>query len=63
MSVAFYWQVTDIYVPSHSILGDVAKRVPTMDLVDELTNFEKETQLKDMKVCWVNGKHNHFVLV
>jgi hypothetical protein len=34
-----------------------------MDLVVELVSFEKETQGKDMKVCWVDGDHNHFVLV
>ncbi len=32
---------------------------PTMDLVVELASFEKETQIKDMKACWVNGEHNH----
>ncbi len=56
MFVAFYRQVTEIHVPSKSILEGVSRRVPTMDLVDKLTNFEKEPQVKDMKACWVNGE-------
>jgi hypothetical protein len=34
-----------------------------MDKVVELASFEKETQVTDMKACWVNGEHKHIFLV
>jgi hypothetical protein len=32
-------------------------------LVGELTKLETETQARKMKLCWVEGEYNHFVLV
>jgi len=32
-------------------------------LVGELTNLEREMQVEKMKLCWVEGEYNHFVIV